>query len=129
MDPEQSDRSSPYRNKIAATLNTVKILRSIHKYLNLPAVRGGGAVHPHRGVQDREQGRQLLMQEPNNKGKHCGHLKKKLHPGKMALSLSGDYTYISRLILLCVLQYVRTLLGRSASMFAVSPTLLLTSSP
>jgi hypothetical protein len=65
--------------------------------------------------------------------------------GKMALSLSGDYTYISRLILLCVLQYTEVLpgllrvpptscpadpdLSGESPRLAESPALQLTSSP
>ncbi len=62
----------------AVVAKSTVLYQHLHKYLNLPAVRGGGAVHPHRGVQDREQGGQLLMQEPNNTGKHCGHPKKSI---------------------------------------------------
>jgi hypothetical protein len=60
----------------AAVAKSTVLQQHRHKYLNLPAVGGGGAVHPHRGVQDREEGGQLLMQEPDNKGQHCGHPKK-----------------------------------------------------
>ena len=70
MDPELLPGSGSGNRKIQSWIRN-KSFR-IHQhwqqvYLNLPAVAGGRAVHPHRGVQDREHRGQLLVKESNSK--------------------------------------------------------------